>query len=884
MGYQLGIDIGSANTIVAVADGGWPRVLELGGQRRLPSVVYAPPAGGLQFARAAARRAQADPDRAGTDLLRRLGEGGPILLGGAAYSREGLLARLVAHLVALAADQLGGPPDQVVVTFPTFWSAGRRETFADAITQLSGLELPVVALPAADAMGTLLARASVTQTVDLVGWYDLGAGFLDTAILSFSPFGFQLVGAPAGLRHGAGLDLDELLVDRVLAAAGAVPARLDRADAATRTALARLRREATQAKEVLAEEDEVDLAVELPGVDTLVTLTRGELETLAGPIIDDTVETFRRALRSVPAGPADLSRILLSGGVAHLPLVPLRLRAAFPEIGRIEHRSDADVAMGAALIAADLADRSARAGGAVFGGPPAAAGVGGAFAGAVEEPHDVTAVIRPPDASSLTSLPPFLSGGGTPPPGAGAGAGGWADEDGATVATEASDRGSWGPHGAPRDATGPGEATVLTPDAGHGHAAAGQPGWSGSGVPGQPAVGAAAGAYAAAESAAEAGLLPADGPDLPAGAAPGPSGSHRAGEGDGGGIFGSRRVMVAAAIIAVLFVAIGTTAGVVLTGRDSGSGADSVASVGPFPTTDPIPPSSSPTTAPAPAANLIRVAGSSEVAPITETAYNEFRQTQRNVTVSIEATSTEDGFAALCSGKAELADASFELTPGILADPGCAKKVVGFEVAHHTLPIVVNPQNTWLRCLSLKQVKQIWGADSSVTRWNQIDRSFPDEPIAFVGPPRNSVQAEVFNATISDASDRSRAYRQVDLSGVANDVAVDRSAIGFLDYPTFETFGERLRGVEINNGEGCVAPTQVAVGTGLYLPLCKPLFVYARTDALRQPATAAFLRYFLENGRKIAFDAHYVPRSDDTVGENVARLEKLTTGVGPVPA
>ncbi|MCM3924996.1 substrate-binding domain-containing protein, partial [Frankia sp. AiPs1] len=360
--------------------------------------------------------------------------------------------------------------------------------------------------------------------------------------------------------------------------------------------------------------------------------------------------------------------------------------------------------------------------------------------------------------------------------------------------------------------------------------------------------------------------------------------SHRAGGEGGGGIFGSRRVMVAAAIIAVLFVAIGTTAGVVLTGRDSGSGGQAVAAAGAFPTTDPIPPSSTPTAEPPAAANLVRVAGSSEVAPITETAYNEFRQSQRNVTVSIEATSTEDGFAALCSGKAELADASFELTPQTTKDPACAKKVVGFEVAHHTLPIVVNPQNTWLHCLNLKQVKQIWGADSSVTRWDQIDSSFPDEPIAFVGPPHDSVQAEVFNATISDASDRSRAYKQVDLSGVANDVAGDRSAIGFLDYPTYETFGTRLRGVEINNGEGCVAPTAVAVGTGLYLPLCKPLFVYARTDALRQPATAAFLRYFLENGRKIAFDAHYVPRSDDTVGDNVARLEKLTAGVATVPA
>ncbi|WP_225438655.1 Hsp70 family protein [Candidatus Frankia nodulisporulans] len=391
------------HTIVGIADGGWPRVLELGGQRRLPSVVYAASGGGLLFARAAARRARTDPDRAATDLLRRLGDEGQVVLGGAAYRRESLLGRLVAHLVTTAAQQLGGPPDQVVVTHPAFWPASRREAFTEAVTQLSGLEMPVTAVAAADAMGTLLARSSVTQTVDLVGWYDLGAGFLDTAVLSFSPFGFQVVGTAAGMRHGIGIDLDGLLVDQALTHAGIDPQRVDRSDPATRLALAQLRRDAAQAKEVLAEEAEVDLTVALPGVSTAVTLTRAELEALTTPTIDDTVGALRRALRSVPAEPADLSRILLSGGVAYLPLVSRRLREAFPALRRIEHRSDADLAMGAALLAADFSDRAARAGGGVFGGEP------------VQDPYDVTAVIRPPDAASLSSLPPFMSGGGTTP-------------------------------------------------------------------------------------------------------------------------------------------------------------------------------------------------------------------------------------------------------------------------------------------------------------------------------------------------------------------------------------------------------------------------------------------------------------------------------------
>ncbi|WP_018639509.1 Hsp70 family protein [Parafrankia elaeagni] len=893
MGYQLGIDVGSATTVLAVADGGWPTVLTVGGGREVPSVLYMPPTGGVLVGRSAARRATADPDRAASGFLHRVGETGHTLVGGAAYSPEGLLARLVGHLVGQVVAARGEEPDHIVIAHPTFWPEHRREAFAEAVSQLSDVSAPVTTCASADAIGTLLLSRRSARTVDLVGFYDFGAGHLDTAVLSFSPFGFDKLGSPAGSRAG-GTAIDDLLVDRVLAQAGSSRDRLDLADTAVAVALGRLRAECAQAKEYLAEDDEVEVAFAVPGVaGTSATLRRADLEMLVAPVVEDTVRAFRQALRSGQADAADLSTVILYGGTARMPLVGAQMRAAFPAVGRWQYGSDDDIATGAALIAAGLAERASG--------------------------EDITSIIRPPgNAPAPSSVPPW---GPVSQPGAYPPAGSVPPVFSLPPVTSVPPAGSYPSSGpVPVDQGSDPDATMIGGDRSGQAAGAGTPGGS-SGDPwgsGDPAA-TSAGAYdtsmatvlggmevvapsgghptgagtgsgpvppgaswtGAGPGSTAAGAAGAGGPEGPGG--PGGRAARRSSAARGGPFAGWSRTTVAAAAAAVVFVAAATTFGLVLAGGDDDESPSSVLPVA-APRVTQAPPASA---APVPATrgpNTVLVAGSAEVAPISETAYAGFRQVQPNVTVSVNASTTEDGFAKLCAGDVDVAGASFEFDPSFSQDVGCADQIVGFEVAHHTLPIVVNPENTWAQCMTLDQVRQIWDAGSSVTRWSDIDSSFPDEPITFVGPSRDTVQAQVFNATVNDASDRSRQYQETDLSGVANDVAGDRLAMGFLDFPTYETFGPRLRGLEIDNGDGCVEPNAVTAGTGYYLPLCKPVFVYARKDALREPGTAAFMRYYMENGKDIAFDAHYVPRADSTINENVARVDELTQGVPAVTA
>jgi ABC-type phosphate transport system substrate-binding protein len=832
MGYQLGIDIGTANTIVAVAAGDWPQILSVAGGPSVPTVLYVPPGGQVVFGRAAARRALADPTRAAHGFLHKIGDATPVLVGGSAYTAEGLLSRFLERVIASVAESRGSQPDQVVVTFPTSWNARRRELFTEALSRMD-VYVPVTAVPAAEALGAVLARRAAARTpgrgTDQIAVYDFGAGGCEAAVLSVSDYGAEIVGTPAGM---AGVGIDDLLLEHVLTASGVDLGGLDRDEPATAAALARLRAEVVAAKETLAADDEASVPVTLPGAFAWVTLRRDDLDRLVTPAVEDSVRVLTRAVRSVPTTARALSAVLLYGGLSRMPLVGRQVRAALAGAQRFEEPPAEDLAVGAALLAVGLAEQDEP----VAGG--ATAVIGGAS-------------LEPPELSSFPglSLPP--SGAVSNPPLAPAAA-------------------ASGPGDAAASGPGDAAATALITAAYESFPAA----------PGTTAAPEPAGTAPTGVAWAGAGGLAAAGPA----AGPGGGGAARDGARRGGSLRALRSAGgIAALVAAVVFIAGGTTLGVVLTSGGHSS---------PTPTAAPsvpavAPATVAPTTAAAtPARNVVRVANSDEVAPITEKAAQEFAKAQPGVTVAFDSavTDTSAAFSKLCSGQAAVVGASFELDPKLTSNPNCQKEVVGFEIAHHTLPIVVNPQNSWLGCLTLAQLKTIWGPNSTVTRWNQINPSYPDEPINFVGPAKTSVQAEVFNSAINGSSSVSRNYTVKDLGGIAQTVLTDRDAIGFLDFPTFETLGDQLRGVLVNGGDGCEPPNAITAGTGLYLPLCKPLYVYARTDALQDPATAAYLKFFMQNEQSIAQDSHYVPRDSTTVTENVNKINQLTQGVGPVPS
>ena len=96
---------------------------------------------------------------------------------------------------------------------------------------------------------------------------------------------------------------------------------LDDTDPAVLSAVARIRRECTEAKEALSADTEVSIPVLLPAARGSVRLHRSEFEEMIRPQVEETVEALRRAVDSAGLAPEQLSAVLLVGGSSRIPLV-----------------------------------------------------------------------------------------------------------------------------------------------------------------------------------------------------------------------------------------------------------------------------------------------------------------------------------------------------------------------------------------------------------------------------------------------------------------------------------------------------------------------------------------------------------------------------------
>ena len=79
--------------------------------------------------------------------------------------------------------------------------------------------------------------------------------------------------------------------------------------------------------------------------------------------------------------------------------------------------------------------------------------------------------------------------------------------------------------------------------------------------------------------------------------------------------------------------------------------------------------------------------------------------------------------------------------------------------------------------------------------------------------------------------------------------------------------------MEIDAGDGCVAPSVETAQSGDYKPLSRPLFIYAKRSSLERPEVRDFLNYMLDNGTEIAEAAQYVPLTEEQAEQSRSALE-----------
>jgi phosphate transport system substrate-binding protein len=268
--------------------------------------------------------------------------------------------------------------------------------------------------------------------------------------------------------------------------------------------------------------------------------------------------------------------------------------------------------------------------------------------------------------------------------------------------------------------------------------------------------------------------------------------------------------------------------------------------------------------------------GSSTVGPLATAAVERYEGENPGARITVGISGTGGGFERFCRGETDLSNASRPIEDE--ERQACEQEGIEFtelQVANDALTVVVNAENDWAECLTVDQLKKIWGPGSKVDNWQDVDPSFPDQELKLYGPGTDSGTFDYFTDEINgeEGASRSDYSASEDDNVIVRGVAGDPGALGYFGFTYFEENQDTLRAVSIDSGGGCVAPSAESAQNGEYKPLSRPLFTYVKTASLERDGVRDFLGFWLDNSEEIADAARFVPMTDDQLTESQDALE-----------
>jgi phosphate transport system substrate-binding protein len=291
----------------------------------------------------------------------------------------------------------------------------------------------------------------------------------------------------------------------------------------------------------------------------------------------------------------------------------------------------------------------------------------------------------------------------------------------------------------------------------------------------------------------------------------------------------------------------------------------------------------------------ITASGSSTVQPITSLVAELFAEQNPDVDVSVDGPGTSDGFVLFCDGETDVQDASRAIEPEEIK--ACKKNGIDYvelEVALDGLTVMTNVQNSAVECLNNGDLYALFGPESEgFENWSDANAlaakvggngGFPNEPLEITAPGEESGTYDAFIdlAGIEDTaleqglSEDDAAALRKDYQASPNDNVILQamegtpSALGFVGFAFAEEAGDAIKEIQIDGGDGCVAPTAESVADGTY-PRSRSLYIYVDKAKLQSnPALGAFVdMYVSDEGLNTAVqEVGYIPipteRQDET--------------------
>lgn len=356
----VGIDLGTTNSLVAVASEGHAHTLcDHEDHCLVPSVVHYAADGKVTVGYDAALKGVDDSANTISSVKRLMGRGfedihydlpyeieanengGMPLIKTAAGKKSPVevSAEILKSLVLRGEEEFGDELDGAVITVPAYFDEAQRQATKDA-AKLAGIKvLRLLGEPTAAAIAYGLDRKQ-EETVII---YDLGGGTFDVSLMRLERGVFKVL-ATGGDAALGGDDLDRTVIQWILAEAGIE----DDLSYSQLNALARIAR---HAKHALSDADSTVVSFE----HWSGTLSREQFNNLIDSHIDKTIKACRRVLRDAKVELSEISDVVMVGGSTRTPRVRERVSEFFGAEVHTEIDPDKVVAVGAALQADVLA-------------------------------------------------------------------------------------------------------------------------------------------------------------------------------------------------------------------------------------------------------------------------------------------------------------------------------------------------------------------------------------------------------------------------------------------------------------------------------------------------------------------------------------------------
>jgi len=370
MGKIIGIDLGTTNSVVAVMEGGDPKVIENAeGDRTTPSVVAYKDDGERLVGAPAKRQAITNPEHTIASIKRFMGrfydevedeiEEVPykivrgdndtvrVEVGDREYTPQEISAMVLQKLKQTAEEYLGEEVTDAVITVPAYFNDAQRTATKEA-GKIAGLNVRrIINEPTAAS----LAYGLDDESDQVIAVYDLGGGTFDISILELGDGVFE-VHSTYGDTHLGGDNFDKRLIDHI-ADEFKKDTGIDLRD--DPMALQRLKEAAEKAKIELSSSKTT--TINLPFVTATdegpqhlnMDINRATFERLIDDLVEKTVPQMEKALDEAGHSKNEVDEIIMVGGSTRVPLVQETVKDFF---GREPNKSvnpDEVVALGAAV-------------------------------------------------------------------------------------------------------------------------------------------------------------------------------------------------------------------------------------------------------------------------------------------------------------------------------------------------------------------------------------------------------------------------------------------------------------------------------------------------------------------------------------------------------